>query len=72
MRQLLGDAGVHVVQAPFHAPNANAYAERFVRSIKHECWMAWFRSASATYAGHSGTSSIITIVSAITKDSRIG
>ena len=37
MRRLLGDAGVHVVQAPCQAPNANAYAERFVRSIKHEC-----------------------------------
>jgi transposase InsO family protein len=26
-----------VVQTPFQAPNANAYAKRFVRSIKHEC-----------------------------------
>jgi hypothetical protein len=30
-------AGIRVVQTPFQAPNANAYAERFVRSIKHEC-----------------------------------
>jgi putative transposase len=37
VRRLLGDAGVHVVQTPFEAPNASAYAERFVRSIKHEC-----------------------------------
>jgi putative transposase len=33
----LGEAGIRVVQTPYQAPNANAYAERFVRSIKHEC-----------------------------------
>ena len=26
-----------MVQTPFHAPNCNAHAERFVRSIKEEC-----------------------------------
>jgi putative transposase len=37
VRARLAEAGIRVVQTPFQAPNANAYAERFVRSIKHEC-----------------------------------
>ena len=37
VRERLGEAGIRVVQTPYQAPNANAYAERFVRSIKDEC-----------------------------------
>ena len=37
VRARLGEGGIRVVQTPYQAPNANAYAERFVRSIKHEC-----------------------------------
>src|ERR1035437_5603369 len=29
VRARLGEAGIRVVQTPFQAPNANAYAERF-------------------------------------------
>jgi putative transposase len=36
VRVRLGEAGIRVVQTPFQAPNGTAYAERFVRSIKHE------------------------------------
>jgi transposase InsO family protein len=36
-RQTLADRGIRVVQTPFQAPNCNAHAERFVRSIKEEC-----------------------------------
>ncbi len=34
---ILKDEGIDVVRTPYKAPNANAYAERFVRTIKHEC-----------------------------------
>ena len=37
VRERLLEAGIRVVQTPYQAPNANAYAERFVRSIKEEC-----------------------------------
>lgn len=30
-------AGIGLIRTPYQAPNANAYAERFVRSIKDEC-----------------------------------
>ena len=36
-RQILRTSGIRIVQTPFQAPNANAYAERVVRSIKDEC-----------------------------------
>lgn len=30
-------AGIHVIPIPHHAPNANAYAERWIRSVREEC-----------------------------------
>jgi transposase InsO family protein len=59
VRQRLGDAGIRVVLTPVSAPNANAYAERFVRSIKEECLdrmiplgARHFRHAVAEFVDH--------------------
>ena len=46
---LLGDEGIRVVLTPVRAPNANAYAERFVRSIKEECLDRMIRWSSVTF-----------------------
>ena len=34
---MIADAGVESVKLPPRSPNLNAYAERFVRSIKESC-----------------------------------
>jgi putative transposase len=41
---MLGDVGVESVKLPRRSPNLNAYAERFVRTIKESCLdrMIWF------------------------------
>jgi hypothetical protein len=58
-RTLLERSGVEIVRLPSRSPNLNAYAERFVRSIKSECLgrMIFFgerslRKATREYAAH--------------------
>ncbi len=36
-RERLKSSGVKTVKLPARSPNLNAYAERFVRSVKSEC-----------------------------------
>jgi transposase InsO family protein len=59
VRRRLREAGLRVVRIPERAPHANAYAERFVRSIKEECLdrlipigERHFRRAVAEYVEH--------------------
>jgi len=59
VHEILQEAGIRIVQTPYRAPNANAYAERFVRSIKEECLnriiplgQRHFRKAVHEYVAH--------------------
>ena len=36
-KSIIGGSGVEMLLTAYQAPNMNAYAERFVRSIKSEC-----------------------------------
>jgi transposase InsO family protein len=72
VRRELDDAGVHVALTPFQAPNANAHAERLVRSIKYECLDRMVPLGEAISDGPSRNLLITTIANGIIKDSRIG
>jgi len=58
-RRVIRDSGIEVIRLPPMSPNLNAYAERFVRSIKDECLnrmifigQASLRRAVAEYMDH--------------------
>jgi transposase InsO family protein len=58
-RRLIRGSGTNVIRLPPRSPNLNAYAERFVRSIKSECLnrmifigQASLRRAVAEYVDH--------------------
>ena len=58
-RKILRDSGVEALRLPARSPNLNAYAERFVLSIKSECLNriiplgeAHLRRAASAYVSH--------------------
>jgi transposase InsO family protein len=58
-RQTLAREGTRLIRLPARSPNLNAFAERFVRSIKEECLsrmiflgQALLRNAIAQYMIH--------------------
>ena len=50
--EFLEQEGVRIIRTPFRAPNCNAYAERFVRSIKEECLESRDPARGATSSAH--------------------
>jgi len=51
-RTIIVGAGIEVIRLPLRSPNLNAFAERFVRSIKEECLsrMIFFGQSSLRHA----------------------
>jgi len=72
VRQRFGDAGIRVVLTPERAPNANAHAERFVRSIKEECLDRLIPLGESISDARSRSLSSTIISNGITKDSTTG
>ena len=67
VEQWLSTAGVRVVRTPPSAPNCNAHAERFVRSVKESACNVLSRWANRTFVGLCESSSPTTIVNETTK-----
>ena len=67
--EILKSSGVQPIRLPPRSPNLNAYAERFVRSIKEECLSRVVLLGEGTYTWLSTSSSSTTIAGGTTRDS---
>jgi len=52
VERFLATAGVRMIRTPICAPNCNAHAERFVRSVKEECLDRVVPLGNAIFDGH--------------------
>ena len=67
--EILEGGGVQPIRLPPKRPNRNAYAERFVRSMKEECLSRVVPSAKGTCVSSWASTSTTTIASETTRDS---
>jgi hypothetical protein len=51
---VFGWQGAQVLVTPVQAPNANAYAERWVRTVRSECWTGCSSWVAGTWTRCSG------------------
>ncbi len=70
-RRLIRDNGANVIRLPPRSPNLNAYAERFVRSIKEECLNRMIFVGRLRCVGQQANTSSIITESGIIKVSEI-
>ena len=67
-QELIPSRTQRLVQTPFQAPNCNAHAERFVRSMKEECLNRVIPLAERHFRRAMHSSSSITTANAIIRD----
>ena len=67
--EILEGGGVQPIRLPPKSPNLNAYAERFVRSIKEECLSRVVPLGERPCASSCASTSTTTIASETTRDS---
>jgi len=63
---VFGSEGAEVLRTPLEAPNANAYAERWVGTVRASVWTGYWSWAAGTWSGPSRCTSRTTTLIAPT------